>query len=198
MQRNKFIKSLIIFVLSIGFLLVLKSFFLELSNSYLTYTSNEFIQEYVNKKYIFEKEAIALIEDDIYLNINCIFYGTPEGDLQKSVKINSFQEFVLPIFILISFAISSCVYFKSKLIFLITSVIAGITIFTIKILIMIFDNYNYSEYLLSEFVFPIDQIIYLFNLVLNTTGSSINFVLPILILLFQFSLFNPKESILNQ
>lgn len=200
MQRNNILKSLIIFVISISVLLIVKSFIIDWSNVYLTATSNMFLQEYVNEEYIFKKDAVAFMEEDNYLNIDCIFYGTREGDIQRNVKINTFLEFLLPIFILISFSIATCFYFKSKWLYIVVSLIGGVYIFTVKILVMIFDNYNYTDFKLAEFIFPIDQIVYFFNIVLNTTGSSINFVLPVLIILIQFSLFKPKDSlvIINQ
>lgn len=158
------------------------------------------MQEYVNEEYIFKKDAVAYMEKDNYLNIDCIFYGTKEGDIQRNVKINTFLEFLLPVFILISFSIATCFYFKSKWLYIGVSMLGGIYIFTVKILVMIFDNYNYSDFKLTEFIFPIDQIVYFLNFVLNITGSSINFVLPVLIILIQFALFTPKENleIINQ
>ncbi len=200
MLRNDILKSIIIFVFSISILLIIKSFIIDITNTYLTSTSNIFLQEYVNEKYIFEKDANAFMEEGNYLNIDCIFYGTKEGDIQRFVKINTFQEFLLPIFILISFSIATCFYFKSKWLFIGVSLVSGVYIFTIKVLVMIFDNYNYENYGLSEFIFPIDQIIYFLNFVLNTTGTSINFVLPVLIILIQFALFTPKKNleIINQ
>ncbi|MFA7325195.1 MAG: hypothetical protein WC121_00885 [Candidatus Kapaibacterium sp.] len=200
MQRNRIIKSIILFVLSISVLLIVKTFIINLSNSYLTSVSNLFLQEYVNEQYIFEKDALAYMENETYLNVDCIFYGTEKGDIQRNVKMNTFLEFLLPLFILISFSIATCFYFKSKWLFIGFSLLGGIYLFTIKILVMIFDNYNYNDFKLSEFIFPIDQIIYFLNFVLNTTGSSINFVLPILIILIQFSIFTHKENliIINQ
>ena len=200
MRRNNIIKSVLIFVISISVLIIVKSFVIDWSNIYLTTTSNIFLQEYVNEEYIFKKDAVAYMEKDNYLNIDCIFYGTKQGDIQRNVKINTFLEFILPIFILISFSIATCFYFKSKWLYIGVSMIGGIYIFTVKILVMIFDNYNYSDFKLAEFIFPIDQIVYFFNFILNTTGSSINFVLPVLIILIQFSLFSPKENleIINQ
>lgn len=200
MRRNNIIKSVLIFVISISVLIIVKSFVIDWSNIYLNTTSNIFLQEYVNEEYIFKKDAVAYMEKDNYLNIDCIFYGTKDGDIQRNVKINTFLEFLLPIFILISFSIATCFYFKSKWLYIGVSMIGGIYIFTVKILVMIFDNYNYSDFKLAEFIFPIDQIVYFFNFILNTTGSSINFVLPVLIILIQFSLFSPKENleIINQ
>lgn len=200
MQRNNIIKSIIIFVISISALLILKSSIIDWSNTFLTSTSNLFLQEYVNEKYIFEKDALAFMENKIFLNVDCIFYGTENGDIQRNVKINTFLEFLLPIFILISLSIATCFYFKSKWLFIWSSIFGGVYIFTVKILVMIFDNYNYNDFKLSEFIFPLDQIVYFLNFMLNTTGSSINFVLPVLIILIQFSIFTPKENlkIINQ
>lgn len=195
MQKSNIIKSIIIFVVSITVLLITKSYIIDWSNIYLTETSNLFLQEYVNEEYIFEKDAIAYMEEGNNLNIDCIFYGTKEGDIQRNVKINTFQEFLLPILILISFSIATCFYFKSKWLFIGISLIGGIYIFTVKILVMIFDNYNYEDFKLAEFIFPIDQIIYFSNFVLNTTGSSVNFVLPVVIMLIQFSLFISKDNL---
>ena len=195
MQKSNIIKSIIIFVVSITVLLITKSYIIDWSNIYLTETSNLFLQEYVNEEYIFEKDAIAYMEVGNNLNIDCIFYGTKEGDIQRNVKINTFQEFLLPILILISFSIATCFYFKSKWLFIGISLIGGIYIFTVKILVMIFDNYNYEDFKLAEFIFPIDQIIYFSNFVLNTTGSSVNFVLPVVIMLIQFSLFISKDNL---
>lgn len=200
MRRNNIIKSVSIFVISISVLIIVKSLIIGWSNIYLTATSNIFMQEYVNEEYIFKKDAVAYMEKDNYLNIDCIFYGTKEGDIQRNVKINTFLEFLLPVFILISFSIATCFYFKSKWLYIGVSMLGGIYIFTVKILVMIFDNYNYSDFKLTEFIFPIDQIVYFLNFVLNITGSSINFVLPVLIILIQFALFTPKENleIINQ
>ncbi len=200
MQKNNIIKSVILFVLSISVLLFIKTLIINFTNTYLTTTSNYFLQEYVNEKYIFEKEAVAFMEDIHYLNIDCIFYGTENGDIIRTVKINTLNEFLLPIFILISFSIATCFYFKSKWLYILISLLGGVYIFTVKILVMIFDNFNYTDYKLSEFIFPIDQINYFLNFVFNTTGSSINFVLPVLIILVQFSIFTPKENqnIINQ
>lgn len=195
MRKDNILKSVIIFLFSIILLLSMKSFLVDWSNGYLLQMTNIFIDEYVNEKYIFEKEAFVVVENEEFLSVDCIFYGTQQGILKRNVKINSFLEFLLPIFILISFSISTCFYFKSKWLFLSFSIMASIYIFTIKILILIFDNYNYDEFKLSEFIFPIDQLIYFINFVLNTTGSSINFVLPILIILIQFSIFTPKENL---
>ena len=194
MQKNDIVKSLIIFIFSLILLLSIKPIVIDLSSSYIETTSNFFLEKFVNEKYIFEKEAVVFIGENNNLNVDCIFFGTESGDIKRNMKIDIFLELVLPFSIVLSLSFCTFFYFKSKYLFLFISLIGSLYFLTIKILVLIFDNYNYSDFQLSEFAFPVKQFIYYSNLFINTTGSSINFLFPILFILMQFAFFEPKRN----
>lgn len=189
MLRNRKLITLIIFILSFSFMIYLKSSFVNLSKIYLVYINQRLIDKWVNEVYIFEKKAEIYIDKDDFIRVNCKYFNTKEGNIEKYVLIDTFNEFALPLIIILAFAISIAYYLRFKFKFIFTTLILSIITFSIKITLIVFDNYNYQQYQLSEFSFPLKQIIYYFNKILNITGSSLNFVIIVLILLSVIGLF---------
>lgn len=183
MLKNRKLNTLIIFVFSFSFLILIKSNLVVFSKDYLINVNKILLDNWVNDVYLFEKKAEIYSENENFIKLDCIFFNTKNGTIERYALIDVFNEFVLPLILVIATSFSVLYLLRLKFTYVVTTFILSLFIFSNKIIMMVFDNYNYTDYQLTLFSFPMKQIIYYFNKLLNVTGSSLNFVLPVLIVL---------------
>lgn len=194
MLKSRIFLSVLIFISSFSVLLFLKPILVPLTENYVIASSSFFLDSWVNEEFTSKKYAHIKSAGNDFVRVSCIFYNADGSAIERYVLIDVFSEFALPMILTVCLALIFAYYLKLKYHFIINTFILGAIVFTMKFVAIIFDNYNYREYRLCEFSFPIKQIIFYFNKLLNITGSSLNFIMPIVLILIIVGIYHKSVS----
>lgn len=99
----------------------------------------------------------------------------------KNVAISVYNELYVPLAFLIALLLASPVSWKRRLKASAIGIVILVILLFIKSFALVFDNYNYPDFIILKLPIIIKQIVYVVNLFLSITGASTNVIVPIFI-----------------
>lgn len=181
----KFVLPLIVFIILILFYNLLENiitdFLVYTYQIWFDYFINSIGQELLRQVDITNSEAGIIKFLIAFVNIQNI-----SASQVKNIEIEVFNEIGLPIL----FYISTLSIFLNKQNYkqFIVFLILLFLILWLKNIIVIYDNYTHPEYILKDLVFPIKQIVYYTNSVLQKVGTSFSMMISVILIVIFISL----------